>query len=137
MERIQQLVWRVDGFRQVVEECELRDLGFTGSRFTWERHRNTRNWVCERLDRVLTTSQWVLLFPKAQVHHLEVANSDHSALFLSLGVSVIRYAPVPFRFENAWLKEIDIEEAVLEAWSCGREKPIGNRIAICGNFLKE
>ncbi|XP_070017849.1 uncharacterized protein LOC142182616 [Nicotiana tabacum] len=92
MGRIQQPVWRVDGFRQIVEECELRDLGFTGNRFAWESHRNTRNLFCERLDRVLTTSQWVFLFPKAQVHHVEAANSDHSTLFLTLGVSVIRYA---------------------------------------------
>uniref|UniRef100_M1DZC9 Uncharacterized protein n=1 Tax=Solanum tuberosum TaxID=4113 RepID=M1DZC9_SOLTU len=41
MGRIQQPVWRLDGFRQTVNFCELHDLGYVGNKFTWERGRGT------------------------------------------------------------------------------------------------
>lgn len=31
----------VEGFRNVVADCVLTDLGFTGSEFTWERSRGS------------------------------------------------------------------------------------------------
>ncbi|KAG5615498.1 hypothetical protein H5410_015322 [Solanum commersonii] len=43
MGRIQQPVWRLDGFRQAVNFCELHDLGYVGNKFTWERERGDQN----------------------------------------------------------------------------------------------
>lgn len=57
----------LDGFSEVVMECGLRDLGFTGDIYTWERARGTERWVQERLDRGLTTDEWIEMFPEAKV----------------------------------------------------------------------
>lgn len=35
----------LDGFSEVVMECGLLDLGFTGDKYTWERSRGTEQWV--------------------------------------------------------------------------------------------
>ncbi|XP_015068824.1 uncharacterized protein LOC107013426 [Solanum pennellii] len=113
MGRIQQPAWRLDGYRRAVNFCELHDLGYVGNKFTWERGRGTDGWVSERLDRALATTGWRVLFNRATVYHMEIACSDHMALFISLGIS-IRYSPMKFRFENSWLRETDVKEAVEE-----------------------
>lgn len=38
----------MQAFQQVIDDCELRDMGFRGDRFTWQRGR-----IRERLDRGL------------------------------------------------------------------------------------
>lgn len=37
------------GFRKAVSDCELIDLDFTGSEFTWEKSRDTPRWMQIRL----------------------------------------------------------------------------------------
>ncbi|XP_074327027.1 uncharacterized protein LOC141664968 [Apium graveolens] len=49
------LRWCVDGFGEVIKDCELVNLGFVGEKFTWEKSRGKYNWVQERLDRGLPT----------------------------------------------------------------------------------
>ncbi|XP_074326658.1 uncharacterized protein LOC141664599 [Apium graveolens] len=39
------------GFGEVIAECGLEDLGFTGGSFTWEKSQGTPGWIQERLDR--------------------------------------------------------------------------------------
>ncbi|VFQ59794.1 unnamed protein product [Cuscuta campestris] len=137
MGRIQQPQWQIDGFREVVIYCSLHDLGYVGNHFTWERGRDTPNWVCERLDRGMGTESWLRLFDKVEVLHIEIVSSDHSALFLTLRSMTISYAPKPFRFENAWLKEIDVKEAVTMEWEIGMGCPISDRILRCGEYLQQ
>ncbi|PPR89242.1 hypothetical protein GOBAR_AA31445 [Gossypium barbadense] len=43
----------MSAFREVLEECELNDLGFSGQWFTWERGRLFSNNIKERLDKVV------------------------------------------------------------------------------------
>ncbi|KAH0709277.1 hypothetical protein KY284_010704 [Solanum tuberosum] len=114
MGRIQQPAWKLDGFRQVVNFYELHDLGYIGNKFTWERGRGTNGWVSERLDRALATACWRILFNRATMYHMETACSDHMTLFISLGISIMRYSPVKFCSENSWLRETDVKEAVEE-----------------------
>lgn len=64
------------------------DLEFTGGMFTWDNGR-------EKVDRVIVDHQWMLLFPKATVDHLE--NSNHFAIQLRTK-GADRKANRPFRF---------------------------------------
>lgn len=129
-DRIQQLVGLIQFFRQAVEFCALHDLGYCGNRYTWERGR-------DKLDRALSTLHWRSLFPAAKVFNLDTAHSDYSALFLALGVTVITYAPKQFRFENAWLREVDVSQAVQDGWTTGRSQSIMEQIRSCGLFLQQ
>lgn len=46
------------GYKEVIHDLALRDLGFVGPRFTWERDRCNDTAVRERLDRFLCTEEW-------------------------------------------------------------------------------
>lgn len=56
-------------FRDTVEDCKLRDLGYTGSKFTWCNNMDEKAQVCERLDRFLANAQWKLIFLKVVLTH--------------------------------------------------------------------
>lgn len=47
--------WKLQGFKNVVSNSGLHDLGMEGYQFMWERLRGNENWVEERLDRVLAS----------------------------------------------------------------------------------
>ncbi|XP_059301775.1 uncharacterized protein LOC132053676 [Lycium ferocissimum] len=131
------LEWRINGFLEAVNFCRFFDLGYNGNRFTWERCRNTQNWVLERLNRALATRDWQNNFPNAKVFPVESASSDHAGIFLTLGVNVICYAAKPFWFENFWMKEIDIKQAVQTTWEHGKGQPIAEMIKSCVAYLLE
>ena len=50
--------WKLQGFKQVVVDSGLSDIGMEGYQFTWERSKGTENWVEERLDIVLAIDPW-------------------------------------------------------------------------------
>lgn len=52
-------------FKSVLFHCGLIDLGFMGSRFTWNNGREGDAYVQLRLDRVCATLEWRELFPQA------------------------------------------------------------------------
>lgn len=88
----------MDKFRRVVSECNLGDLGFKGSKFTWSNKQDSGSFVKERLDRALATPEWCGRFPNSLVEVLPVTTSDHKPLWLRFNSS-FRLAPKLFRFE--------------------------------------
>lgn len=73
----------LDGFRNVVANCGLTDLGFSGSEFTWESSRGSAAWIQERLDSCLANYDWKAIFPLAEVKVVEVSTFDHLLYFLN------------------------------------------------------
>ncbi|KAA8517934.1 hypothetical protein F0562_015408 [Nyssa sinensis] len=69
--------WQLRAFREVVNDCGFRDLGFSGFPFTWSNNRVHPNTVLKRLDRFLATTEWVNLFPNVSADHLIIYDSDH------------------------------------------------------------
>lgn len=80
----------LQGFTEVVNESGLKDLGFMGAKFTWERSRGSHTWVQERLDKGLANQSWCQFFPLADVRMIEVATSDYLPLYLQLNKQVYR-----------------------------------------------
>jgi hypothetical protein len=52
-----------DVFRSFMDQLGMIDLGFTGNPFTWSDNRQGKHLIKERLDRGLSSSQWIHLFP--------------------------------------------------------------------------
>uniref|UniRef100_A0A2N9IE82 Reverse transcriptase domain-containing protein n=1 Tax=Fagus sylvatica TaxID=28930 RepID=A0A2N9IE82_FAGSY len=101
-------------FRDVLDDCGFVDLGFNGPKFTWTNNRiGDMTW--ERLDRAVATPEWLLRFPLARVHHLDVRWSDHKPLWVSTN-PMIRSTRKPFRFEEVWTSDQGCEEVVAKAW---------------------
>lgn len=87
----------------------------------------------ERLDRALAYDPWLQLFPQTQLFNLEIVYSDHSTLFLNIGINVIRYVPKAFRFENSWLEADDIGHH--QAWSSFDSSSIDSMLQFCSEVL--
>ena len=75
------------------------------------------------------SSDWMLKFPTARLHHLLGFSSDHKPIWLVSGdVYSCFYRPQrPFRFEVMWLKDERCEGVVHSAWDMGfAGDPMGN-----------
>jgi hypothetical protein len=72
------------GFREVLSDCALSDLGFIGSEYTWSNNREDAGLVRVRLDRGVAMQEWKGLFPQAIIRHLTIVHSDHMGLLLDL-----------------------------------------------------
>lgn len=49
-------------FILVIDDCELKDMGYSGSIYTWCNRRGSNNNISERLDRFLANIEWKNLF---------------------------------------------------------------------------
>lgn len=49
---------QMQAFRAVLERCQLGDIGFQGTEFTWDNRRTGSAYVQMRLDQAVSTSQW-------------------------------------------------------------------------------
>jgi hypothetical protein len=73
---------QIQAFREVVDVCELMDLGYTGMPWTCEKRVTGGTFCRVRLDRALATASWSEHFPLAYLKHLTVAASDHWPIIL-------------------------------------------------------
>ncbi|XP_019230596.1 PREDICTED: uncharacterized protein LOC109211515 [Nicotiana attenuata] len=89
----------IDDFRHCINTCNLTDLGFKGSIFTWWNGRADVDCIFKRLDRCFGNMEFQQTFPDLEVTHLPKIGSDHCPLLLKYDIEV---APVKkaFRFLN-------------------------------------
>lgn len=67
-------------FRKALEDNELIDLGWIGSKFVWTNKYSEEGNVMERLDRWVANNAWKDLFPDSFIHHLTWYHSDHNPI---------------------------------------------------------
>ncbi|XP_074299650.1 uncharacterized protein LOC141630795 [Silene latifolia] len=123
----------MDAFRETLDDCALRDLGYCGNKFTWQRGKSMRTFVRERLDRVVATDAWCELFPTVQVTNFPIYASDHLALIIKECGSEEgqRGGRKQFCFEPFWLSEAWCGEVVKEAWPELEGENVEERIHGC------
>nr|KYP43188.1 hypothetical protein KK1_035380 [Cajanus cajan] len=108
-------VSRASQFLEVLNDCNLLDMGAKGLRFTW--YRNQHGVVlAKRLDRVVCNVAWQAMFPEAYDENLCRVYSDHCPLLLRREGSRDNSHDRPFRFQAAWATHKDFERVVREAW---------------------
>ncbi|KAJ8447618.1 hypothetical protein Cgig2_031672 [Carnegiea gigantea] len=75
--------------------------------------------VEERLDRFYANTNWFLLFPNAQVFHIDFDLSDHMPVLLKCKARAATDCNRKrrFQFENMWLMEPSCGEVISSAWS--------------------
>lgn len=106
---------RAGRFAQMMSNCEMLDLDFFGSKFTWQR-KCRGNTVSKRLDRGICDDRWRLRFPEATIEHLTRCQSDHNPLLLRCSNTTSSRQWRPFRFQAAWYTHKDYSGVVSEAW---------------------
>jgi exonuclease III len=117
--RVDHPSWRIQGFREAVQDSGLIDMPLHGYSYTWLRSRGEHDVVEERLDRAMATQSWLDLFPNSQLFNTVADRSDHSPIILKLLEQENNSYRRPFRFENAWLEEERLHEVVTTAWGRG------------------
>ena len=96
----------------MIDELELKDLPLQGSPYTWKERLNNQRMA--RLDRRLVTDDWEIHFGGARQSLLPKPLSYHHPIFLEGGGCPV--GPLPFRFENMWLKEEGFKNLINEWW---------------------
>uniref|UniRef100_A0A1U7Y9B7 Uncharacterized protein LOC104245743 n=1 Tax=Nicotiana sylvestris TaxID=4096 RepID=A0A1U7Y9B7_NICSY len=109
-----------EDFAFCVNSCELFDLGFKGSPFTWWNGRPNEECIFKRLDRIMVNMPFQTLFPTIEIEHLIRTGSDHAPLLLSCGDESLKCSKAedfigdPFLMFKQKLKRVKI---ALSKWS--------------------
>ncbi|KAI0504096.1 hypothetical protein KFK09_015043 [Dendrobium nobile] len=101
----------MEDFNEMINDCNLNDIGFCGSPFTWNRAN-----LFQRLDRILFNNDWLARFSGTNVEHLSRTLSDHVPLLLNINVlnHIGNYA---FRFLNMWLLHDNFKVVLQNNWN--------------------
>ncbi|XP_074352761.1 uncharacterized protein LOC141691911 [Apium graveolens] len=125
----------VQGFRDVLEECQLIDMDLQGHRYMWERGVGTSQWIEVRLDRALVNVSFQAMFEVAKLINLEISTSDHCPILLALQDKNYIARTQRFKFENAWLHETMCQQIVAEVWAEHEHLSLFDKLKECLNIL--
>ena len=100
-------------FSQIIDDLELKDLPLQGGCFTWKGGMNNQRMA--RLDKFLVIDDWDVFFGGSYQRLLPGTTFDHSPLLL-VGGGVSARGPMPFRFENMWLKADGFKNLIINWW---------------------
>ncbi|XP_060968346.1 uncharacterized protein LOC133035920 [Cannabis sativa] len=129
--------WLIEGFQEVTQQCGLIDLDLNGHPYTWEKSRDTPQWIEAKLDRTMVNHDWLLKFPNAKLFNMEVSPSDHSPLFLDMENRIAVERVRHFRFENCWVRFEEREAIIYNCWSNSNGLHMHQNIQLCGQALQE
>ncbi|CAM8981011.1 unnamed protein product [Rhodiola kirilowii] len=131
--------WQMKKFRQVLQDCDLSDIGFRGSQFTFSNKRKGLLETKARLDRVLANGTWRTTFPNAEVVHGVSGCSDHSPLIINWKPRKCRMSRLKlFRFEPMWLRHNGYAEMVKDVWEdrVVNSEKLMDGLAACAEGMK-
>uniref|UniRef100_A0A803NIE1 Uncharacterized protein n=1 Tax=Cannabis sativa TaxID=3483 RepID=A0A803NIE1_CANSA len=105
--------------RRMVARTGMIDLGSQRGKFTWFQKTKATNGGCElkraRLDRVLPSIKWKMLYPNAITHVLSAATSDHRPILLDTNGG-INCNKSNFKYELMWGRDPKCYWVVKNAW---------------------
>jgi hypothetical protein len=104
-------------FREVLSHCDVHDLGFVGTPWTFDNKQAGERNVKVRLDRAVANPAWSSLFPEVRVHHLMSSRSDHCPLLVTVTLQQDQRRSQARRYEIMWEREPSLAFAVEDAWS--------------------
>lgn len=102
-------------FHLFLSKAGLRDIGHTGSAFTWSNNGHGRRYVAARLDQMLVNQDWLNAFRDPTLTHLSKQTSDHSPILLSHHPATQKKRR--FQFEKIWVSHPSFHELVASVWT--------------------
>ncbi|KAL2893419.1 Nck-associated protein 1-like [Bienertia sinuspersici] len=127
----------MENFREVINTCELRGLGYEGQWWTWERGNTVNTRVRERLDLFVASSSWCQIYPHLWVEHLLQYKSDHSPMvlrFTKQGTKKHKRGKI-YKFETARLLDDSCKAIAKKAWEVASSVDMVEKLALVGNTL--
>jgi hypothetical protein len=110
---------QMSDFRDVLADCEVFDLRFSGVPWTFDNKQAGNKNVKVRLDRVVASSGWTSSFPKAKVHHLITLRLDHLPVLLDVEPDQTKVPSGGGRYEIMWEREPSLPKEIKLAWAAG------------------
>jgi hypothetical protein len=108
-------------FRNTLSLCNLQDLGYTDSIYTWSNRQHDDGLIKCRLDRFLANPNWITMFPHFINKHLVGYKSDHCPIFLEFTQNNGQSNQIQHyhckRFEQVWTTNAHHSSIVKETWS--------------------
>lgn len=94
----------MESFRQVLQQTDLRDMGYRGPKYTWANNREGEAFTKERIDRVCANSQCNILYQDVFVNTVAACNSNHHFLIINMNTQCqfARRKTRVFRYEYCW-----------------------------------
>ena len=107
-------------FRDILAECNLHDLAYKGTPWTYNNKQSGRYNVKAMLDRGVASPDWNNIFGNAMVERLVSSRSDHAHLLLRLGARK-EWRPVKkyFKYEYMWERASELTDVIINTWSEG------------------
>lgn len=102
-------------FRNMVQNCKLREIGFTGNCLSWGGW-DEKVWVQCRLDRSFENSELFSLFPKASMEYPELWVSDHRPIRICFSLEKVDSRKRRFFFDKRLLCREGFEDLVRSSW---------------------
>ena len=109
-------------FREALDECELMDLGFKGSPYTWSKHYWSGASIWERLDRAVASHNGFIKFLSSRVHHVDNSTFDHKMLWIEFLDLDFQSKKRVFWFEEVWLVDKGYGETVEGVWQASYDE---------------
>jgi hypothetical protein len=110
-------VGQMEAFREVLYDCDLTDLGFSGLPYTYDNKRHGRANVRMRLDRAVACPLWRDVYADLEVQHLITPISDHCPILIQIEKEVrVPRRQAHRQYEILWEHESALSEVVANAW---------------------
>lgn len=119
----------MQAFNNFIDSMELVDIPSIGRKYTWYRPNGKAK---SRLDRFLTSFDWLQHWPGCKQYVMDRNISDHCALILKS--KVLDWGPKPFRFLDMWQEDKDFNSFVKKKWENYRVH--GNNIQMIMDKLR-
>jgi hypothetical protein len=109
---------QMQSFRNVLESCNLYDLGYNGAQFTWTNGQYDGNLIMERLDRAVANREWGVHFRNTEVNVLAARSSDHKPIWVQYAARSGKHNSYRrrFKFEAKWHLYGEFGKIMDEAW---------------------
>ncbi|XP_062080449.1 uncharacterized protein LOC133785214 [Humulus lupulus] len=102
-------------FKECVEFCQVEDVKFTGSFFTWNNKQDKETQIYSKIDRVLANQQWLDKLPNAEVVFLSEGVFDHCPAIVSVYPAGVE-GKKPFQYFGMWKNVLDFKRRLEETW---------------------
>ncbi|CAA0842854.1 Unknown protein, partial [Striga hermonthica] len=108
------------GFRSFIHNMGMHEVEQKGAFFTWGNNREGDGYVEERLEKIFTSYDWMVAYPKMEVANFYRTASDHNVLMMDTDMEVGRYKK-RFAFDKLWAKVDGVQDAVTPGWQIAVE----------------
>jgi hypothetical protein len=122
-------------FREVMSQCYVYDLGFSGALWTFDNKQKGDRNIKVRPDRVVASMSWSTWFQDVRLHQLVSSRSNHAPTLLEIDRDESERSPRHIaHYEIMWERELSLPEEVRTAWAAG--VPVQGLGDIAGNLKR-